>query len=61
MLVLQRKLDERIVIEYPGQPLVTIDVVRLKEGTVRLGIDAPREVAIHRQEVYDRIQAQKGI
>lgn len=56
MLVLSRRLDEEVVIEVPGLavPLV-IAVVRLNGGAVRLGIDAPREVLVHRGEVFDRI------
>ena len=51
MLVLTRKLGEGIVI---GDD-VTITVVEMKGGTVRIGIDAPREKKIYRQEIFDRI------
>lgn len=54
MLVLTRKLGEGIVI---GDD-VTLTVVEIKNGTVRLGIDAPRSTKIHRQEVYSRIVAE---
>lgn len=51
MLVLTRKLGEGIVI---GDD-VTITVVEMKGGNVRIGIDAPREKKIYRQEIFDRI------
>lgn len=51
MLVLTRKLGEGIVI---GDD-VTITVVEMKGGNVRIGIDAPRSKKIYRQEIFDRI------
>lgn len=51
MLVLTRKLGEGIVIDDD----VTITIVEMKGGNVRIGIDAPRNKKIYRQEVYDRI------
>lgn len=56
MLVLTRKKDEVIMI---GDN-VSIMVVDISEGKVRLGIEAPREVPVHRREVYDAIQRQRG-
>ncbi len=52
MLVLTRKIGEGIII---GDD-IKITVVELKGGGVRIGIDAPREMKIHRQEVFDRIK-----
>ena len=54
MLVLTRKVGEGIVV---GDD-VTITVVEMKGGAVRLGIEAPRSTKIHRQEVYSRIVAE---
>jgi carbon storage regulator len=51
MLVLTRKTGEGIVI---GDD-ITIKVVELKGGGVRIGIEAPKEKKIYRQEIYDRI------
>lgn len=51
MLVLTRKAGEGIVI---GDD-ITIKIIETKGGSIRIGIDAPRSVKIHRQEVYDRI------
>jgi carbon storage regulator len=52
MLVLTRKAGEGIII---GDD-IKITVVELKGGGVRIGIDAPRETKVHRQEVFDRIK-----
>ena len=52
MLILTRELNEEIVI---GDDIV-ITVVDIRGDKVRLGFDAPKEVPIHRQEIYDRIK-----
>lgn len=52
MLVLTRKQDESIIL---GQN-IEIKVLGIEEGKVKLGIDAPRDVEIHRKEVYIQIQ-----
>lgn len=53
MLVLSRQVDEKIII---GDSIV-ITVVEIRRGLVRLGIDAPRNVPVHREEVYKAIKA----
>jgi carbon storage regulator len=56
MLVLSRKKNESIVINND----ITITVVEIRGDKVRLGIVAPKDVPVHRQEVYDAIhQAQE--
>ena len=52
MLVLTRKVDERIVI---GDNIV-ITVVEVRGDKVRLGIEAPPEVPVHRQEIIDALK-----
>ncbi|MGD0058525.1 MAG: carbon storage regulator CsrA [Verrucomicrobiia bacterium] len=52
MLVLTRKVGESVVID--GQ--VVVSVLRLEGDTIKLGIQAPVEVPVHRQEVYEEIQ-----
>lgn len=52
MLILSRKSGESIVID--GRIKVTI--IRLEGETVKVGIEAPAQVPVHRQEVYDEIQ-----
>ena len=56
MLVLSRKKDEKIII---GDQ-ITIMVIEIRGDKVRLGIDAPKEITVHRQEVYEAIQHEKG-
>jgi carbon storage regulator len=57
MLILSRKAGEKIVI---GND-VTIEVVDVRSDRVRLGISAPKDVSVHREEVYQAIkQIEKG-
>ena len=51
MLVLSRKKDESIVINND----ITIVVVEIRGDKVRLGVEAPKEVPVHRREVFDAI------
>lgn len=55
MLVLSRKKNERIVINDD----ITIVVVEIRGDRVRLGIEAPKEVPVHRREVFDAINRNK--
>ena len=52
MLVLSRKKNESIVIN----DVITIVVVEIRGDKVRLGVEAPKEVPVHRREVYDAIK-----
>lgn len=52
MLVLSRKKNEVIVIN----DNITITVVEVRGDKVRLGIEAPKEIPVHRKEVYDEIR-----
>jgi carbon storage regulator len=56
MLVLSRKKNESIVINND----ITVTVVEIRGDKVRLGIVAPKEVPVHRQEVYDAIHGRNG-
>jgi carbon storage regulator len=52
MLVLSRKKNESIIINND----ITIVVVEIRGDKVRLGVEAPKEVPVHRREVYDAIK-----
>jgi carbon storage regulator len=52
MLVLSRKKNESIIIN----DNIVVTVVEIRGDKVRLGIEAPREVTVHRREVYDAIK-----
>jgi carbon storage regulator len=55
MLILSRKLNESIVID--GR--IIVKVLRIEKDTVKLGIQAPIELSVHRQEIYEAIQRSK--
>ncbi len=56
MLVLSRKKNESIVINDD----ISVVVVEIRDDKVRLGIEAPKNVPVHRREVYDAIQRDKN-
>ena len=52
MLILTRRIGETLMV---GDD-VTITVLGVKGNQVRIGVNAPKDVAVHREEIYDRIQ-----
>jgi len=55
MLILTRRIGETIMINDD----ITITVLQVNGNQVRLGINAPKEVAVHREEIYQKVQWEK--
>ncbi len=56
MLILTRRVGESLMI---GDD-INVTVLGIRGNQVRLGVDAPKDVAVHREEIYERIQQEKS-
>jgi carbon storage regulator len=56
MLILTRRVGETLMIG----DAVTVTVLGVKGNQVRIGVNAPKEVAVHREEIFERIKREEG-
>lgn len=59
MLVLTRSVGERLIIGDDGK--ITLTVLDVRGNQVRIGIDAPKNVAVHREEIFLRIKSEDKV
>mgnify|MGYP000278884625 CR=1 FL=1 len=57
MLILTRRVGESLIINDD----IVINILGVKGNQIRIGIKAPKEIPVHREEIYNRIQSEKAV
>lgn len=60
MLILTRRPSERLIIDDGNGNEIEVAVLGINGNQVRIGVNAPKHIAVHRQEIHRRIQAEKA-
>jgi len=56
MLILTRRVGESLIID----DHIVINILSVKGNQIRIGVKAPKEISVHREEIYNRIQSEKA-
>ena len=59
MLVLSRKVGQRVIVSFNGET-VAIELMQISGSRVRIGVDAAAQVTVHREEIWDRLMAERS-
>lgn len=59
MLILTRRVGEKLIIDLGDGRIVEVLPLGIKGNQVKIGIDAPEDIEVHREEIYERIQQEK--
>ncbi len=59
MLVLSRKVGQRVIVSLNGET-VTIELKQISGSRVRIGVDAAPQIAVHREEIWDKLMAERS-
>lgn len=57
MLILTRRPGETLIAEMPNGQTIELTILGIKGNQVRIGVEAPKDIPVHRKEIYDRIHA----
>lgn len=57
MLVLSRSQNQKIIIG-SGENIISVSILEVRGNQVKIGIEAPKEIPVHRQEIFEKIAAQ---
>lgn len=60
MLILTRRISENLCIVHPDGTFIKLNIAGIKGNQVRIGIDAPKDIQVHREEIFHRILDQNS-